>query len=151
MQQLFEEDMRSTSTCHGDLNPGYNPEMPFLKLLQSALEEVTPSNCDSHMQHYQCNSDVKPKIEQMESCITHEAPPIPPPSVMFNPSRGAVPTLRPRRRKRPRTSATKKPEEAECQRRTHITVERNRRRLMNEHFATLKSLIPPHLVQRVCF
>lgn len=149
--------MSFTSTCHGDLIPGYNPEMPFLKLLQSALEEVTPSNCDFHMQHcqldldnYNCNSsDVKPKIEQMESCITHEAPPLLPPPATCNPSRGAVPMLRPRRRKRPRTSPTKKPEEAECQRRTHITVERNRRRLMNEHFATLKSLIPPYLLQRV--
>jgi Helix-loop-helix DNA-binding domain len=149
--------MSSTGACHGDLIPGYNPQMPFLKPLQSALEEVAPSNCDSHMQHYlhlqnyQCNSDVKPKIEQMESCVTHEAPPVPPPPTMFNPSRGAVPMLRPRRRKQPRSSPTKKPEEAECQRGTHITVERNRRRLMNEHFATLKSLIPTYLVQRVCF
>lgn len=155
MQQLFEEDMSSTTTCHGDLIPGYNPEMPFLKLLQSALQEVTPSTCASPIQHdldfQNChsNSDVIPKIEQMDSCITHEAPAVLPQPAICSTSGGAVAMPRSRRRKRPRSSPSKKPEEAECQRRTHITVERNRRRLMNEHFATLKSLIPSYLVQRV--
>lgn len=155
MQQLFEEDMSSTTRCHGDLIPGYNPEMPFLKLLQSALQEVTPSTCASPIQHdldfqyYHSNSDVIPKIEQMDSCITHEAPAVLPQPAICSTSGGPVAIPRSRRRKRPRSSPSKKPEEAECQRRTHITVERNRRRLMNEHFATLKSLIPSCLVQRV--
>ncbi|XP_078155456.1 transcription factor bHLH57-like [Carex rostrata] len=151
---LFEEDMSSSTTCHGDLIPGYNPEMPFLKLLQSALQEVTPSTCASPIQHdldfqnYHSNSDVIPKIEQMDSCITHEAPAVLPQLAICSTSGGTVAIPRSRRRKRPRSSPSKKPEEAECQRRTHITVERNRRRLMNGHFATLKSLIPSYLVQR---
>lgn len=39
--------------------------------------------------------------------------------------------------------------EAENQRMTHIVVERNRRRLMNEHLVALRSLIPSSFVQRV--
>ncbi|KAJ3689663.1 hypothetical protein LUZ61_018827 [Rhynchospora tenuis] len=150
---LFEEDMSATSTCLGDTIPGYNPEMPFLKLLQSALQ-ATPSTRDTQIQNvldcqnYHSNLAIKPKIEQMESCITHEAPVVLPRPATCSTSGGDVTMPRPRRRKRPRTSSAKKPEEAECQRRTHIAVERNRRRLMNEHFATLKSLIPPYLVQR---
>ncbi|XP_020593180.1 transcription factor bHLH57-like isoform X2 [Phalaenopsis equestris] len=38
--------------------------------------------------------------------------------------------------------------EAESQRMTHIVVERNRRRLMNEHLAALRSLMPSSFVQR---
>ncbi|KAH7664463.1 Myc-type basic helix-loop-helix (bHLH) domain-containing protein [Dioscorea alata] len=34
------------------------------------------------------------------------------------------------------------------QRKTHITVERNRRRLMNDHLAALRSLMPPMYVRR---
>nr|QDF82401.1 transcription factor bHLH57-like isoform X1 [Cymbidium goeringii] len=38
--------------------------------------------------------------------------------------------------------------EAETQRMTHIVVERNRRRLMNEYLAALRSLMPSSFVQR---
>ncbi|KAK8935172.1 Transcription factor bHLH70 [Platanthera zijinensis] len=38
--------------------------------------------------------------------------------------------------------------EAENQRITHIVVERNRRRLMNEHLVALRSIMPPSFVQR---
>ncbi|XP_020699225.1 transcription factor bHLH57 isoform X1 [Dendrobium catenatum] len=38
--------------------------------------------------------------------------------------------------------------EAESQRMTHIVVERNRRRLMNEHLCALRSLMPSSFVQR---
>ncbi|CAL1403694.1 unnamed protein product [Linum trigynum] len=52
------------------------------------------------------------------------------------------------RRKRKRTRAAKNKEEVESQRMTHITVERNRRRQMNEHLNSLRSLMPPSYVQR---
>ncbi|CAI0541762.1 unnamed protein product [Linum tenue] len=55
------------------------------------------------------------------------------------------------RRKRKRTRAAKNKEEVESQRMTHITVERNRRRQMNEHLNSLRSLMPPSYVQRVVF
>lgn len=53
------------------------------------------------------------------------------------------------RRKRPRTLKTN--EEVESQRMTHIAVERNRRRQMNDHLRVLRSLMPGSYVQRVSF
>ncbi|XVF64841.1 hypothetical protein PTKIN_Ptkin09bG0198900 [Pterospermum kingtungense] len=52
------------------------------------------------------------------------------------------------RRKRRRTKSSKNKEELENQRMTHITVERNRRKQMNEYLAVLRSLMPPSYVQR---
>ncbi|CAN6167282.1 unnamed protein product [Urochloa humidicola] len=52
------------------------------------------------------------------------------------------------RRKRRRTRAVKNREEAESQRMTHIAVERNRRKQMNEYLAVLRSLMPPAYAQR---
>ncbi|XP_050203301.1 transcription factor bHLH57 [Mercurialis annua] len=61
----------------------------------------------------------------------------------------ASPVVVPReRRKRKRTRPTKNKEEVESQRMTHIAVERNRRRQMNDHLNSLRSLMPPSYVQR---
>lgn len=51
-----------------------------------------------------------------------------------------------RRRRKPRVCKNK--EEAETQRMTHIAVERNRRKQMNEHLAVLRSLMPESYAQR---
>ncbi|KAL6008359.1 hypothetical protein ACLOJK_033868 [Asimina triloba] len=51
-----------------------------------------------------------------------------------------------KRRRRPRVCKNK--EEAETQRMTHIAVERNRRKQMNEHLAVLRSLMPESYIQR---
>ncbi|KAJ0960688.1 hypothetical protein J5N97_001442 [Dioscorea zingiberensis] len=53
-----------------------------------------------------------------------------------------------RQRKRRRTRSLKNKEEVENQRMTHIAVERNRRKQMNEYLATLRRLMPPSYVQR---
>lgn len=53
------------------------------------------------------------------------------------------------RRKRRRTKCSKNKEEIENQRMTHIAVERNRRKQMNEYLSVLRSLMPPSYVQRV--
>ncbi|OIW10668.1 hypothetical protein TanjilG_16040 [Lupinus angustifolius] len=53
---------------------------------------------------------------------------------------------RKKRRRKPRVCKNK--EEAEAQRMSHITVERNRRKQMNEHLAVLRSLMPESYVQR---
>ncbi|XP_028759813.1 transcription factor FAMA isoform X2 [Neltuma alba] len=50
------------------------------------------------------------------------------------------------KRKRPRTIKTS--QEVESQRMTHIAVERNRRKQMNEHLRVLRSLMPGSYVQR---
>ncbi|PKA61300.1 Transcription factor FAMA [Apostasia shenzhenica] len=50
--------------------------------------------------------------------------------------------------RRKRTRSMKTSEEVESQRMTHIAVERNRRRQMNEHLRVLRSLMPSSYVQR---
>ncbi|KAL1225813.1 Transcription factor bHLH94 [Cardamine amara subsp. amara] len=52
------------------------------------------------------------------------------------------------RRKRRRTRSGKNKEEIENQRMTHITVERNRRKQMNEYLAVIRSLMPLSYAQR---
>lgn len=52
------------------------------------------------------------------------------------------------KKKRKRTRI-KSSEEVENQRMTHIEVERNRRKQMNEHLLVLRSLMPSSYVQRV--
>ncbi|KAL3619463.1 hypothetical protein CASFOL_037033 [Castilleja foliolosa] len=54
----------------------------------------------------------------------------------------------PRKKRRRRPKVCKNREEAETQRMTHIAVERNRRKQMNEHLAVLRSLMPDSYVQR---
>ncbi|GMI70415.1 FAMA [Hibiscus trionum] len=57
-----------------------------------------------------------------------------------------IPEAGKNKRKRPRTIKTS--EEVESQRMTHIAVERNRRKQMNEHLRVLRSLMPGSYVQR---
>ncbi|RWW25631.1 hypothetical protein GW17_00010022 [Ensete ventricosum] len=52
------------------------------------------------------------------------------------------------RRKRRRIKTFKNQEEVENQRMTHIAVERNRRKQMNEYLGVLRSLMPASYVQR---
>ncbi|KAK1607387.1 hypothetical protein QYE76_031060 [Lolium multiflorum] len=52
------------------------------------------------------------------------------------------------RRKRRRARSVNNVEEAETQRMTHIAVERNRRKQMNEYLAVLRSTMPASYVQR---
>ncbi|KFK44344.1 hypothetical protein AALP_AA1G245600 [Arabis alpina] len=52
------------------------------------------------------------------------------------------------RKKRRRTRNSKNKEEIENQRMTHIAVERNRRKQMNEYLAVLRSLMPSSYTQR---
>ncbi|XP_045819095.1 transcription factor bHLH96-like [Trifolium pratense] len=53
-----------------------------------------------------------------------------------------------RRRKRRRATSPKKEEEIESQRMTHIAVERNRRKQMNEYLAVLRSMMPRSYAKR---
>ncbi|XP_076930774.1 transcription factor bHLH94-like [Bidens hawaiensis] len=52
------------------------------------------------------------------------------------------------RRKRRRTKSGKNKEELENQRMTHVKVERNRRKQMNEYLGVIRSLMPSSYVQR---
>ncbi|KAJ8628672.1 hypothetical protein MRB53_021995 [Persea americana] len=63
----------------------------------------------------------------------------------YPPEAAATPTGR---RKRRRARSCKNIEEVENQRMTHIVVERNRRKQMNQYLAVLRSLMPASYVQR---
>jgi hypothetical protein len=71
------------------------------------------------------------------------------PSVQQNAGDVEATSSAPRRKRRRRARSCKSKEEAEIQRMTHIAVERNRRRQMNEYLAVLRSLMPEAYVQRV--
>ena len=58
-------------------------------------------------------------------------------------------TMSSSKRKRGSRGSCKNVQERENQRMTHIVVERNRRRQMNEHLRILRALMPPSYVQRV--
>lgn len=55
----------------------------------------------------------------------------------------------PARPKRRRLKTRKNKQEIETQRMTHIAVERNRRKQMNDYLSVLRSLMPDSYVQRV--
>ncbi|KAK1405555.1 Transcription factor bHLH96 [Heracleum sosnowskyi] len=59
-----------------------------------------------------------------------------------------APVTNPDRKRRRRTKSCKNKEEMESQRMTHIAVERNRRKQMNEYLAVIRSLMPTSYVQR---
>ncbi|KAL0772208.1 hypothetical protein Bca101_037359 [Brassica carinata] len=59
-----------------------------------------------------------------------------------------APDMTREKRKRRKTKPSKNIEEIENQRINHIVVERNRRRRMNEHINSLRSLLPPSYIQR---
>ncbi|CAN6971980.1 unnamed protein product [Brassica rapa subsp. trilocularis] len=63
-------------------------------------------------------------------------------------SRQLPPARRGKKRKRRKPRVCKNEEEAENQRITHIAVERNRRRQMNQHLSVLRSLMPQPFAQK---
>ncbi|KAF0911129.1 hypothetical protein E2562_005498 [Oryza meyeriana var. granulata] len=121
-------------------------QMPFLALLQGAMEADGVDGRKRHAAFASCPCPPVADLDLLESCVTQAAAP-----------HVAAPATRAeRRRKRPRPrpraapppEKRKKPEEAESQRMTHIAVERNRRRLMNDHLSSLRSLIPSNYIPR---
>ncbi|KAH6790724.1 hypothetical protein C2S51_005730 [Perilla frutescens var. frutescens] len=99
------------------------------------------SNVSAAATPFSCNNDSsETSPQEIGSCssmprLTHP-PPQPETAVQG----------RKKRRRRPKVCKNK--EEAETQRMTHIAVERNRRKQMNEHLAVLRSLMPESYVQR---
>lgn len=89
--------------------------------------EASPEECSINQP--------QPGGADLYTAVEVEPPPPPPPTTG--------------RRKRRRTRSTKNKEEIENQRMTHIAVERNRRKQMNEYLAVLRSLMPSSYVQRV--
>ncbi|RCV46818.1 hypothetical protein SETIT_9G562000v2 [Setaria italica] len=128
-------------------------QMPFLALLQGAGVMVDEGHQDGRKRNtaaFACAAAAD--LDLLESCVTQAAA-----ATAAAPVASSAPSTRAERRRkrpRPRTRAApppekrRKPEEAETQRMTHIAVERNRRRLMNDHLASLRSLIPSSYIPR---
>ncbi|XP_027356512.1 transcription factor bHLH96-like [Abrus precatorius] len=116
-------------------------EKLLLGIINNNIEQSLHANWDSSstsmMQNVkdQWDSHSSPEACTVDQSIT--APfPLPPSSTT---------TVR---RKRRRSKNAKNKEEIENQRMTHIAVERNRRKQMNEYLAVLRSLMPSSYVQR---
>uniref|UniRef100_A0A0D9VNU9 BHLH domain-containing protein n=1 Tax=Leersia perrieri TaxID=77586 RepID=A0A0D9VNU9_9ORYZ len=123
-------------------------QMPFLALLHGAMEADAGGDMRKRNGMFSCPCPtVAADIDLLESCVTQAAAP---PVDAAPASRAERRRKRPRQRPRaaPPPEKRKKPEEAESQRMTHIAVERNRRRLMNDHLASLRSLIPSSYIPR---
>ncbi|GAB2245214.1 hypothetical protein Droror1_Dr00000707 [Drosera rotundifolia] len=148
----------------------HEPNLHYLLRLQqqNQVPKKLPtweSNC-SFSSYFTCNDQIQQhqSHHQIESCVTNDmiemASPVKSdlqiqPITDQNPKSKcnsfpakSTPTATKERKKRKRTRPTKNKEEVENQRMTHIAVERNRRRQMNDHLSTLRSLMPPSYVQR---
>ncbi|XP_047163395.1 transcription factor bHLH96-like [Vigna umbellata] len=129
------------SLLHNNLQEAENKA--FLGIITNNIDHTLHANWDSSspsaLQNIkdQWDSHSSPEPCTVDQSLPAAFPPPPPPS---------EPT--PGRRKRRRTKSTKNKEEIENQRMTHIAVERNRRKQMNEYLAVLRSLMPPSYVQR---
>ncbi|PWZ05949.1 Transcription factor bHLH70 [Zea mays] len=153
MQQWTDKQQVAAST-----SAAMAAQMPFLALLQGAGVVVEAETEEEQQQQHehdgrkrQAFARAVSKLDLLESCLTQAVAPAAAAACAPVASRTTE-----RRRKRPRTRARaapppekrRKPEEAESQRMTHIAVERNRRRLMNDHLASLRSLIPSRYIPR---
>ncbi|KAL6589246.1 hypothetical protein ACP70R_050398 [Stipagrostis hirtigluma subsp. patula] len=124
-------------------------QMPFLALLQGAGAAMVEEHDDAARKRH-AFACAAADLDLLESCVTHAAAPAAAPVASAPATRAEKRRKRPRVRSRaaPPPEKRKKPEEAESQRMTHIAVERNRRRLMNDHLANLRSLIPASYIPR---
>jgi len=111
-------------------------EEDLFKIISNNLDHNILSNWDSSSL-----SNVK---DQWNSHSSPETSTLPPSTF-----EATTTTTATRRCKRRRTMNAKNEEEIESQRMTHIAVERNRRKQMNEYLDVLKSLMPPTYVARV--
>lgn len=136
---------RESSTVEED-EDGMRDEMPFLQMLEAV--ESQPFLSIPQPSSFQLMLKLQQQQIQSQS---NQIPAVEPPQLGgVNSESKPTPQAKPReKRKRKRTNTgINKEEETENQRMTHIAVERNRRRLMNDHLNALRSLMPPSYVQR---
>ncbi|KAL9234295.1 hypothetical protein vseg_009180 [Gypsophila vaccaria] len=97
------------------------------------------------LQQHQFHTPITPQQygNNVLLCDYYSSPEEAPPTGVVAPSVAESGTRRKRRRR-----SGKNKEEVEQQRMTHIAVERNRRKQMNEYLASIRSLMPPSYVLR---
>ncbi|KAF6136245.1 hypothetical protein GIB67_001654 [Kingdonia uniflora] len=166
--QLFEQHLSSQAIEQQQFhNLGFE-EMSQCLQNKMPFFQMSPFTAEPHLQlllsTLQHHHNSRFQAVEIESCVTHESPPdkqhylSPGPEVVSQAdspenqvsSKAVAPLNGRERRKRKRSSSrpSKNKEEVENQRMTHITVERNRRRQMNDHLDALRSLMPPSFIQR---
>ncbi|XP_010522879.1 PREDICTED: transcription factor bHLH57-like isoform X2 [Tarenaya hassleriana] len=154
----FSDEAEEEAAVHVQFSDAATIEdsIPFLRMLKSVKPTTfLPFKSEPNI----LQSLLQIQTLEPESCLTLESispgyckpfklesPPPPPPapsSAVELPNESVK-----ERRKRKRMRAPKNEEEVENQRMTHIAIERNRRRQMNEHLNSLKCLIPQSYLQR---
>lgn len=142
------------------------PEWPNYNFMQREVQAFEPESCITHVSE-SCTSLVKTEAKDLFSSLDVPEEGVssssrePNSSNTVNSSDNcndkrleningdpANTVIRERIRKRKRSKVCKNTEEVESQRMTHIAVERNRRKQMNEHLTVLRSLMPVSFIQR---
>ncbi|KAL5724864.1 hypothetical protein ACHQM5_008074 [Ranunculus cassubicifolius] len=90
--------------------------------------------------------DLRPPLDLRTAALDHSSSSTPLRKSIDEASNTTITSRSRKRSRRPRVCKNK--EEAETQRMTHITVERNRRKQMNEYLAVLRSLMPESYTHR---
>ncbi|WCJ22518.1 basic helix-loop-helix (bHLH) DNA-binding superfamily protein [Euphorbia peplus] len=141
-----------------DSSPFFTPNFHTLLKLQH-LQNQNPWDININIDNsYVTETETQAQSQalELESCVTHDLQSPVKSETQQNPHFNSVKIqtnfsksspLVPRK-KRKRARPVKNKEEVESQRMTHIAVERNRRRQMNDHLTALRSLMPPSYVQR---
>ena len=139
---VFQQDPYSNYICKDFVGFGFEEE----KIM---CEETIQNNNNMYWEYSSCSTTNYSMVQNMKQWdINYSSP-------EYSPGGGFRAPAEPpasgtgRRKRRRSTKTTKNNEEMENQRMTHITVERNRRRQMNDYLAVLRSLMPPSYAQRV--
>ncbi|EOA21128.1 hypothetical protein CARUB_v10001470mg [Capsella rubella] len=127
-------------------------KIPFLQMLQCMEPSFTTTEPNQFLQSLLQIQTLEPKSCQynLETTIKRDPGQTEDPEKDPRTENGssAATVVVKEKRKRKRTRAPKNKDEVENQRMTHIAVERNRRRQMNEHLNSLRSLMPSSFLQR---
>ncbi|KAG0453333.1 hypothetical protein HPP92_025997 [Vanilla planifolia] len=140
-----------TKAVHGE-----HPSVPFLEMLQGEMQRASKvSAAEEAGRHCPSESGFQFLLRLQEQRFQGEPTPPEPESCVTHASNSGshAPLLVSQNKKRKRPVRAVKSGgpmrvEAESQRMTHIVVERNRRRLMNDQLSALRSLMPSSFVQR---
>ncbi|KAM3305298.1 transcription factor bHLH96 [Capsicum chacoense] len=127
-----------------DILQGGEGEMSFTSLLDTNINKEESSSSLMYNNSTREYNNWDPNSSMEDHQLFMEASPA---AVMGTPTARAAAAASGRRKRR-RTRSCKNKEELENQRMTHIAVERNRRKQMNEYLAVIKSLMPASYVQR---
>lgn len=127
---------------------GLQEEKGFLEMLDSGMDHNLQGNWESSS-----SSVVMQNVKEWDPNSSPEACTADQlfleggsPTMEEPPESASTPAAGKRKRRRTRTCKNK--EELENQRMTHIAVERNRRKQMNDYLAVIRSMMPPSYVQR---